>query len=186
VSTNPARFVIVVALALVGILVISNGFDGTDLAAVSGSSPSASPSPEKDKKNKGGGQGDQQTDGQGTGGDTTGDGGTLDPKAAAEGVTIAVYNGTVEAGLAAQVELDLEKAIKANPAQDPSNVLGEEEATLLYYRDERDAEVADFIARRYLGGAEVAPLKDLDQSNLEADLSPDAQIVILVGNDYLQ
>lgn len=180
-GTNPARFVIVVALALVGVLVIANAFDGTDLTAAPDVEATTSPDGQQ-KKDKGDG-GQDGGAGQGENGQPTGEG--VDPKAAADGATIAVYNATAQTGLAAAVEKRLVKAINANPAQRPNNVEGEEQASIVYYRDDKDAKVASFIARRYLRGAETAALKDLDQSTLVATLSPDAQFVITVGTDYV-
>jgi len=180
VGTNPARFVIVVVLALVGVLVIANAFDGTELTAAPDVEATTSPDGQQ-KKDKGDG-GQDGGAGQGNGQQTS-EG--VDPKAAADGATIAVYNATTQPGLAAAVEKRLVKAINANPAQDPNNVEGEEQASLVYYRDDKDAKVASFIARRYLRGAETAALKDLDQSTLVATLSPDAQFVITVGTDYV-
>ena len=166
-STSPIRFVIIAALAVAGILVIGNAFQGGSAPAAapaaSATSPTKSPKPEKTKT-----KAPKPTD--------TATPGTVD------GVRIQVFNATSTAGLAAQVESKLTKnnAIAAGTA---GNVDANQATSTVYYRDAKaDKTNAEYVARRYLGGADVKPISDLP--GVSEPVPKDVQVAIVVGEDY--
>jgi hypothetical protein len=168
VNLGTARIVIVLALAVGGIAVLANGFEsgavvtpptgagGSDTASPSGASPSSSPS-----------QPPKET-----------------PSPQIEGVQIAVFNGTNETGLAAQVQQVLE-ADGYVAAQDPADADTKPvPKTIIYFRGGADAAQnrsnARYIADKYFDGARVALL----DPELAVDIADEAQAIIIVGVDY--
>lgn len=169
VNLGTARIVIVVALAVGGIAVLANGFDsgavvppptgagGTGTSSPSGTSPSSSPS-----------QPPKET-----------------PSPQIEGVQIAVFNGTNETGLAAQVQQVLE-ADGYVAAQDPADAATKPvPKTIVYFRGGADAAQnrsdAKYIADTYFHGARVALL----DPDLAVGIADSAQAIIIVGVDYV-
>lgn len=168
VNLGTARIVIILALAVGGIVVLANGFGsgaivtpptgaaGSDTASPSGSSPTSSPS-----------QPPKET-----------------PSPQIEGVQIAVFNGTNETGLAAQVQQLLE-ADGYVAAQDPADADSKPvPKTIIYFRAGADAPQnrsnARYIADTYFDGARVAVL----DPELAAGIADSAQAIIIVGVDY--
>jgi hypothetical protein len=170
-SSNPVRILIVILLAVVGGLVIANGFDGDTTVASEAQgdeSPSPSPSPEEKKdKGAGGGNGTEVQEGQ------------------VDGVRIVVYNGTDTTGLAAEVEgrLTDEGAVQAVEAADVTDQ-ALVETTTVYYDKPEDQVNAEFIADLDFmpRAAEVAPLDDLPPVSI--DPTRDVQVAVVVGTDY--
>lgn len=168
VNLGTARLVIILALAVGGIAVLANGFEsgavvtppaggaGSNTASPSSSSPSSSPSrPPKET-----------------------------PSPQIEGVQIAVFNGTNETGLAAQVQQLLE-ADGYVAAQDPADAdTKPAPKTIVYFRGGADAPQnrsnARYIADTYFDGARVAIL----DPKLAAGIADSAQAIIIVGVDY--
>ena len=167
-NLGTARIVIVLALAVGGIAVLANGFEsgavvtpptgagGSDTASPSGASASSSPS-----------QPPKET-----------------PSPQIEGVQIAVFNGTNETGLAAQVQQVLE-ADGYVAAQDPADADTKPvPKTIIYFRGGADAAQnrsnARYIADKYFDGARVALL----DPELAVDIADEAQTIIIVGVDY--
>ena len=107
------------------------------------------------------------------------------PSPQIEGVLIAVFNGTNETGLAAEVQQLLE-ADGYVAAQDPADADPKPvPKTIVYFRGGADAAQnrsnARYIADTYFDGAKVSLL---DQE-LAVDISADAQAIIIVGVDYV-
>ena len=168
VNLGTARIVIVVALAVGGIAVLANGFNsgavvppptgaGGTGSSPSGTSPSSSPS-----------QPPKET-----------------PSPQIEGVQIAVFNGTNETGLAAQVQQVLE-ADGYVAAQDPADAATKPvPKTIVYFRGGADAAQnrsdAKYIANTYFHGARVALL----DPDLAVGIADSAQAIIIVGVDYV-
>jgi hypothetical protein len=167
VNLGTARIVIILALAVGGIAVLANGFGsaavvtppagagGSDTASPT-SSPSSSPS-----------QPPKET-----------------PGPQIEGVQIAVFNGTNETGLAAQVQQVLEVDGYV-AAQDPADADTKPvPKTIVYFRGGADAAQnrsnARYIADTYFDGARVALL----DPELAVDIADSAQAIIIVGVDY--
>jgi hypothetical protein len=107
------------------------------------------------------------------------------PEGEVEGVTLAVFNATDEAGLAAQVTLDLEDA-GYTIAQDAANAEASGvRRTTVYFRGGADAGQnranAELLVEDNLSGAKVARLNPSF-----ADLVPsNTQLVIVLGEDQI-
>ncbi len=167
VNLGTARIVIILALAAGGIAILANGFGSAAVvlpptgAGGSGTgSPSSSPSSSPTQPPK-------QT-----------------PSPKIKGVQIAVFNGTNEAGLAAQVQQVLE-ADGYVAAQGPADAASKPvPKTIVYFRGGSNAAQnrsdAKYVADTYFSGARVAVL---DQT-LGANIAASAQVVIIVGVDY--
>jgi LytR cell envelope-related transcriptional attenuator len=167
VNLGTARIVIILALAVGGIAVLANGFgSGAVVTPPSGAgasqtvSPSTSPSTSPSKPPK-------ET-----------------PSPQIQGVQIAVFNGTNETGLAAQVQQLLE-ADGYVAAQDPADAATKPAPkTVVYFRGGSGAAQnrsnARYIADTYFDGARVA----LVDPDLAANIADSAQAIIIVGVDY--
>ena len=173
-NLSPARLAVLVALVVVGLAVMLNGFGGDEAVIAGGTSPTSSP-----------------TD-AGTSSPTAGvsptatETPTVDLEPQVQGVVIQVLNGTTETGLAGETEqLLVEKGYVAGlPAGDADNKpVG---TTTVYFRTGADAaqnEVdAEHLAAKFLKGveADVRPLN----ATLSADIAPKTQLVVIVGTDY--
>ena len=161
------RVVIIVALVVVGLAVLANGFldSGSTAAAPSGSvTPSSGVSPSA-----------SQTSSQSA---------SPLPSPQTEGVLIMSLNGTdvTGAGAAAQ-DLLVSDGYKApKPAAD-APVSGVKKTTV-YYRDDDNAAQneadATYIADTYFDGA---PVKKLDAA-LDSVVPPSVTVVVVVGDDF--
>lgn len=168
VNLGTARIVIILALAVGGIAVLANGFasgavvtpptggGGSDTASPSSSTSSSPTQPPKET-----------------------------PPPVIEGVQIAVFNGTNETGLAAQVQqvLDADGYVAA---QDPADAATKPvPRTIVYFRGGADTSQnrsnARYIADTYFDGARVAIL----DPELAVDIAESAQAIIIVGVDYV-
>ena len=160
------RVVIIVALVVVGLAVLANGFldQGSTAAAPSGSlTPSVSVSQSSS---------------------TTSPPASPLPSPQTEGVLIMSLNGTdvTGAGAAAQ-DLLVSDGYKApKPAAD-APVAGVKKTTV-YYRDDDNAAQnqadATYIATTYFDGAQV---KSLD-TELDSIVPPSVTVVVVVGEDF--
>lgn len=167
VNLGTARIVIILALAVGGIAILANGFGSaavvTPPSGAGGSettSPSSSPSSTPSQPPK------------------------EPPPPQIEGVQIAVFNGTNETGLAAQVQQLLE-ADGYVAAQDPADAdTKPTPKTVIYFRGGSGAAQnrsnARYIADTYFNGARVALL----DPDLAANIADSAQAIIIVGVDY--
>jgi hypothetical protein len=168
VNLGTARIVIILALVVGGIAVLANGFasgavvtppTGGGGSETTSPSSSASSSPTQPPKET--------------------------PPPVIEGVQIAVFNGTNETGLAAQVQqvLDADGYVAA---QDPADAATKPvPRTIVYFRGGADASQnrsnARYIADTYFDGARVAIL----DPELAVDIAESAQAIIIVGVDYV-
>jgi hypothetical protein len=175
VTANPFRFVIVAVLAIAGVLVIGNAFDGTSTQAQSVASPAPAPSktvrPKHEKTHT----------------PKPASPSPSEPAATIDGVRIEVFNATTTTGLAASVQSKLEKR-NATPAGDPGNAATVATTTTLYYRDAKtDKPSAEYIANRFFSGADVKPISQLPTVTVNGatvEVSKDVQVAIVVGEDY--
>jgi hypothetical protein len=166
VNLGTARVVIIVALVVVGVAVLANGF--TDVGATAGAptgpsasvSGSASPSQSQSPQ------------------------ASSSPKPNQHGVLIMVLNGTASTGLAAQVQDVLVGKGYVAP-NDPGNspVPGVEKTTV-YYRTgtEEDQNHADaqYLAETYVDNAAVQRLGPVFD-----DIVPNTvTVVVVLGQDY--
>lgn len=168
VNMGTARIAIVLALVVGGIAVLANGFGGGLVA-----SPPA------------GGSGS-------TGGSASGGSSPASPSRSpretpspqVKGVGIAVFNGTIETGLAGQVQqlLEGDGYVAAQDAADAPNKPVAK--TIVYFRGGVDAAQnrsnAKLVATEYFDGARVVLLG----SDQAGSIARDAQVVIIVGVDY--
>jgi LytR cell envelope-related transcriptional attenuator len=167
VNLGTARIVIILTLVAGGIAVLANGFGSAAVVtppAGSGGSESVTPSGSPSTTPS---QPPKET-----------------PPPVIEGVQIAVFNGTNETGLAAQVQQVLE-ADGYVAAQDPADADTKPvPKTIIYFRGGADAAQnrsnARYIADTYFDGARVALL----DPDLAVDIADSAQAIIIVGVDY--
>ena len=168
-NLGTARIVIILALAVGGIAVLANGFaSGGVVTPPSGGGGSETTSPSESSPTESPTQPPKET-----------------PSPQIEGVLIAVFNGTNETGLAAQVQQLLE-ADGYVAAQDPADADPKPvPKTIVYFRGGANAAQnrsnARYIATTYFDNAKVSLL---DQE-LAVDIAADAQAVIIVGVDYV-
>jgi hypothetical protein len=168
VNLGTARVVIIVALVVVGVAVLANGFTdvGQAVGASTGPSTSSSGSPSPSQS-----QSSQSSSA---------------PSPQQNGVLIMVLNGTDSTGLAAVVQDALKKKGYVAP-NDPSNspVPGVEKTTV-YYRPgpQEDQNLADatYLAATYLDDAEVQKLGPVFD-----DVVPNTvTVVVVLGQDYAE
>jgi hypothetical protein len=179
-SPNPLRFGIIIVLALAGILVLANAFDGGETTqAANRATPSVeatTPSPKASKTKPKPTQSPKPTE-------SPKSTGTLD------GVRIQVFNGTSTTGLAAAVQDKLRRRedpppVVAGAAGNSNENLA---STVVYYRDKSDQLDAEYAAKKYFNDADVKPLTDIPPVNVNGvttDVSKDVQVAIIVGEDY--
>ena len=169
VNLGTARIVIILALAVGGIAVLANGFaSGAVVPPSSGGAGSETTSPSESSPTNSPTQPPKET-----------------PGPQIEGVMIAVFNGTNETGLAAEVQQLLE-ADGYVAAQDPADADPKPvPKTIVYFRGGANAAQnrsnARYIADTYFDGAKVSLL---DQE-LAVDIAADANAIIIVGVDYV-
>jgi LytR cell envelope-related transcriptional attenuator len=167
VNLGTARIVIILALAVGGIAVLANGFGSAAVVTPpSGAGASETESPSTSPSNSPS-QPPKET-----------------PSPQIQGVQIAVFNGTNETGLAAQVQQLLE-ADGYVAAQDPADAdTKPAPKTVVYFRGGSGAAQnrsnARYIADTYFDGARVALL----DPSLAANIADSAQAIIIVGVDY--
>jgi LytR cell envelope-related transcriptional attenuator len=169
VNLGTARIVIILALAAGGIAVLANGFaTGAVVPPAGGGGGSETTSPSDASPTNSPSQPPKET-----------------PSPQIEGVRIAVFNGTNETGLAAEVQQILE-ADGYVAAQDPADADPKPvPKTIVYFRGGVDAAQnrsnARYIADTYFDGARVALL----DPDLAVNIADDAQAIIIVGVDYV-
>ncbi len=168
-NLGTARIVIILALVAGGIAVLANGFGSAAVVTPpTGSGGDGSPSPSDASPSSSPTQPPKET-----------------PSPQIEGVLIAVFNGTNEAGLAAEVQQLLE-ADGYVAAQDPGDADSKPvPRTIIYFRGGANAPQnrsnARYIADTYFEGARVAVL----DPELAVDIADEAQAIIIVGVDYV-
>jgi hypothetical protein len=173
------RIAIIVALIVVGVAVLANGFDA-DTAAIATPSPSVSAQPD---------------DGDGTDGDT--ETGAPSPTEEPEetpapnesGVQVKVFNGTSVTGLAGIVQEELIAGGHEAP-EDPANAPAVPVAkTTVYYRGGPDADQnqadATFIAATFIEPI-LGKMPKVDELSSVFDdvVGGSITVVVLLGDDY--
>jgi hypothetical protein len=169
VNFGSARILVIVALIVAGVAILTDGFGHGVSTVGDGGGSLASPS--------------SSATAQPTGGSTPSPPALPSPQAPKD-VKIAVFNGTSTLGLAAQGQTILTDAGYV-AAQDPANSPVEGVSkTVVYYRGGADADQnrsdAKFIADTYFSGAKV----DLLGAEFETLITKNAQVAILLGQDY--
>lgn len=165
VTLGTARIVIVVALVAVGVLVLSNGFDDPGEAASTPPSPTATTGPT---------------------GSTTGPSPTPEATPAPEApedVSFAVFNGTEEAGLAADAADFLTGegyALTQDPADAPSSGVSR---TTVYFRGGADKALNKANAAAIVEALGAGKTRQLS-SEVEGLVTDKTDIVVVLGSDY--
>lgn len=166
VNLGTARIVVIVALVVVGVAVLANGFAdrGTALEPTAASPTVAVSPPESASPSAA---------------PTT-------PPPEVKGVPVQVFNGTASPGLGATVQDSLESkgyVITAGALDAPTKPA---KKSIVYYRGGPDAAQnesnATKLAKKQLGGAKVAELDPVYDELIESD----TQLVVVVGEDYAE
>ena len=169
-TTSTIRFGVIVALVVVGAVLIAKfPQTGTDVAgATTPPSPSAS-----------------ATGGHTGGTGNTGNGGQTSDTAALEGVKVAVYNGTTQTGLAADVAAALIKrySVKIN-----SNSIGNApsipvDQTAVYFVAPADKAAATSLAEAFFKRLPSPPKVQKLPDNTTAPAG--VQVAVYLGTDYV-
>ncbi len=166
-NLSTGRIAIIVALIVVGLAVLANGFldDGQATAAPSGSvTPSGSVAPSS------------------TGSETPPASPTPSPQTT--GVLIMALNGTDVTGAGAAAQTLLVDAGYVAPKDAADAPVQGVKKTTVYYRDDDNAAQnesdATHIANKYFDGAPVKPL----DSDLDSIVPASVTVVVVVGDDY--
>jgi hypothetical protein len=172
VNIGTARVVIIVALVVAGVAILWNGFDDAGTGALPGGGAATGATGETGPTGPASPSGPETPSPQPT------------PSPRIDGVTVQVFNGTNETGLAAEVQQSLEDDGYGTPA-DPGNVPSSPVAqTVVYFRGGPDRAQnksdATYLAETYFPSAKVKVL-----SEDVADVDPSVNVVVVLGVDYL-
>jgi len=170
VNLSTGRVLVIVALIVVGLAVLANGFSDSGTSAAT-----LSPTP------SGGGEHTSSS----TTPPPTSAPPSPTPAPQTKGVLFMAMNGTdvPGAGAAAQTKLSNAGYVVATPAIDaPTSGINK---TIVYYRDDDNAPQnqsnANYVAQHYFKHAEVKPLDPTLQG-----VPKNATLVVVVGEDYAQ
>jgi hypothetical protein len=171
VNLGTGRIIVIIVLVAGGIAILANGFSGGGVVAATSPSPTASPHHSHSPSPSGGGTGSTVPTG-------------LPSPQAPKNVTVAVFNGTNSAGLAAQGDQQLTTAGYIS-GQAPANspVPGVVKTTIYYRGGSKAAENqadAQQIADTVFKGAKVALLG----SDFQNSVSSSVQVLVVLGSDY--
>jgi hypothetical protein len=175
VNLGTARIAILVALVVVGVVVLANGFADDTTDAVAAPTPAATPSP--------GGTDPAETPGQSP--EPTDETPTQTPAPQTAGVLFVALNGTDVPGLGAAAQEMLEEAGYV-AAMDASNAPNQGvQRTTVYFRtgDDEAQNRADaaYVARSIFDGGKVERL-----GPAFGEIPTSATIVVVVGSDYAE
>jgi hypothetical protein len=169
VATGSLRFVVIVALIAGGVLLIARAFPEASNSALAGD---GSPKPSET-----GSPSASSTEGA--------DGGQQQQPTSAQGVKVAVYNGTFQTGLAAETALKLEQRFGVK-IDDKTSILDAEakpvDQTAIYYATPDDKAYAELLARGYFKKHGVDP----KIAKFPAGFKPPSgvQLAVYVGTDF--
>jgi LytR cell envelope-related transcriptional attenuator len=171
VNIGTARIVIIVALVVAGIAILWNGFGDAGSSALPGGGATAAPT---------GPTGETGASPSASGSPSPRE----TPSPQVDGVTVQVFNGTNETGLAAEVQQSLGSdgyRTPAEPGNAPSSPVAQ---TVVYFRGGGDRAQnradATYLAETSFPGAKVKVLsQDL------GDVDPSVNLVVILGVDYL-
>ena len=182
-NINPVRAFILAVVAVVGILVIANGFGGTSTVAAEPGGASTQPAPTTSETSQGQ-SGGQQGGSQGS---------SKNEKPDMTGVTIQIFNATSTSGLATTWQDKLQKKISAQPAPNPvGNASPDQTTTIVFYVDKKDKALAEELQTKFFpdgdtkyqgkDGADLPTLTDAT-GTAAATISKDTQLIIVLGDD---
>jgi hypothetical protein len=171
VNFGTARILVIVGLVVAGVAILVNGFGhgATSVGATTGGTVTQSQSPSAASPT--------------TSASPTQS--TLPSPQAPADVTVAVFNGTSSAGLAAQAQQSLTQAgYVADPKSPQNSPVAGVSKTTVYYRGGADAAQnksdAKSIADQFFSGAKVQLLG----SDYDSLISADTPVAIVLGQDY--
>jgi LytR cell envelope-related transcriptional attenuator len=174
VNIGTARIVIIAALVVGGVALLWNGFGSTPEGALPDGGVTTTPSGPTGETGETAPTGPT---------DTTSPQPTPSPQV--EGVTIQVFNGTNEIGLAGEVQQMLESegyTAPADAANPPSSPVAQ---TVVYFRGgpnrAQNKSDATYLAESQFAGARVKLL-----SEDVADVAESVNVAIILGVDYLE
>lgn len=164
VAASTLRFVIIVALAVGGILLINQAFpeagDLTGSATDGGrgveESPSPSPSESPSERPL--------------------------PSPTITGTRIAVFNGAGVSGLAGDTQTALLDEYGYEAAQEPDDAPAPVDVTTIFYRTAKDKVEAEFLANDFFGDLDDVRVAKLQADAAEVDRQ--VQVAIYLGTDY--
>jgi hypothetical protein len=163
VGTSGLKLVVVAAAVVAGVLVLTQGFEGTTRASAppsngNGGTQTESPSPNP------------------SGTTTT----TTQPPRQCErqGVVLAIYNGTEVTGLAAQAGVALTAQGYVIPEENLGNATTVFPTTVFYYRNAQGQAEAECLR------ADFWPDGDIQRLDPDSDVPRDAAVAVFLGNDY--
>jgi hypothetical protein len=178
-ATGAIRFAIIVALVVVGAVLIAR-FPQASTGSASAGNPPATPSSSQST-----GGGGQNGNGNGGGQNGNGGGGTEQPVEPLQGVKVAVYNGTTQTGLAADVAAALVKrfGLKVDSTwilNAPSVPVA---STAIYYVTPADKAAASDLADSYFKKLSAPPeVQKLPDTTTVPD---GVQVAVYLGTDYV-
>jgi LytR cell envelope-related transcriptional attenuator len=172
VTTSTVRFAVIVALVIVGAVVIAQfPTSGSNLAGASTSpTPSSSPSGTGQNGNNG----------------NSGNGGQQSGTDVLTGVKVAVYNGTTQTGLAADVAAALVKRydVKISPKTSILNAPSiPVDLTAVYFVTPADKAAATTLADEYFKKLPSPPKVQKLPANTTAPAG--VQVAVYLGTDYV-
>jgi hypothetical protein len=178
-ATGAIRFLIIVALVVVGAVLIAR-FPQASTGSASAGNPPASPSSSQST-----GGGGQNGNGNGGGQNGNGGGGTEQPVEPLQGVKVAVYNGTTQTGLAADVAAALVKrfGLKVDSTwilNAPSVPVA---STAIYYVTPADKAAASDLADSYFKKLSAPP--EVQKLPDTATVPDGVQVAVYLGTDYV-
>jgi LytR cell envelope-related transcriptional attenuator len=176
VATSTVRFAIILTLVVVGAILIAQFPQGATSAG-----PGSSPTPAGSRT--GGSNGGSKGGGQGN---NNGGGSQQTPAPTATGIKVAVYNGTTQTGLAADVAAVLVKklGVKVNPQTSILNAPSiPVDMTTVYYVSATDkvaaSALADVLSKKLTTPAKVQKLP------VNATVPAGVQVAVYLGTDYV-
>ena len=178
---GPIRLIIIAALAVVGVIVLTEAFPSV--------TPAATPAPVTADN---GGGGAVSTGGQNGGGGNGGEGGqqggggtkstpTPPPGPSPQdpsNVRVGVYNGTTTANLASDAINQLTKTGYVSPNTPQNAPQQNVTTTTIYYRDEQGKVDAQALAQSFFKGADIQKLP------ASANVPRNVELAIYLGSDY--
>jgi hypothetical protein len=176
VNLGIGRIVIIIGLIVVGVVVLANGFSGSDVTGATQTESPAATGPT-------GTTGPTGSDtGGGAGGSPTEAPPAVEPLEPAE-VNVGVLNGTSVTGLAGEAQLTLEDAgytISQDAADSPIKPIAK---TIVYFRGGADAaqnEVdAQTLSDGFFDGATVRELNE----DFQTIVKPKTDVLVVLGED---
>jgi hypothetical protein len=174
---NPGapRLIVVVVAVLAGILILTQGFEGSaEIVEPKGSNPPSSPSATPTTTG---------VTGNTTGPTTTGGNGNANgPTGKQDGVVVAIYNATSTNGLACSAETDLKKKgyVIAATGNFPTATV-----TTIYYKGEKGGQgEADAQLLKQEATPETKVKKLPNNLPADSDIPTEAELVMVLGTDY--